>query len=157
MSKLDQLRVAKPCPASWSEMEGDDKVRFCSHCEQRVYNLTAMTRSEAEQLLASRSGRLCLRYYRRYDGRIMTRDCPKGAKRSRRNRVIMTGGLLAFLINLVAAVQPEPFWVTGKLATAEHTMGAIATTTPPKKQDQKKPKKGSTKKKPSIAIKEPEF
>src|ERR1044072_6223074 len=111
-------------------MKGDDKVRFCSHCQQQVYNLTAMSREEAEKLLASRS-RLCLRYYRRDDGRIMTRDCPKGVNRVRRQRIFMTGGLLAFLINLAIAAKPdgfEPGWTTGDVAInlpQEAVMGKV--------------------------------
>jgi hypothetical protein len=106
MSKLDHIRIAKPCPASWAEMEGDEKARHCTHCNLKVYNLTAMTRAEAEQLIATRDGRLCLRYYRRADGRIMTSDCPVGVRRTRSRRLAMSGGLLAFMINLALAIQP---------------------------------------------------
>lgn len=88
-------------------MVGDDKVRYCTHCNQRVYNLTAMTRDEAERLIADRDGRMCLRYYRRPDGRIMTSDCPVGTKEVRNRRILISGSLLAFLINLAMAAQPE--------------------------------------------------
>jgi hypothetical protein len=107
MSRLDHIRIAKPCPASWSEMEGDEKSRHCTHCNLRVYNLTAMTCAEAEQLIGTRDGRLCLRYYRRSDGRIMTSDCPVGKRRTLARRLAMSGGLLAFVINLAVAIQPS--------------------------------------------------
>jgi len=81
---LDQLRVAKPCPADWSEMVGDDRVRHCSLCKLNVYNLSEMSREEASQLLLNKEGRLCVRYFSRPDGKLMTKDCPKGVQSHRR-------------------------------------------------------------------------
>jgi hypothetical protein len=115
MSSLDRIRVAKPCPMAWSEMVGDEKTRFCTKCQHRVYNLTEMTSAEAERLLADREGRLCLRYFRRADGRIMTRDCPVGEKRANTQRKIMAVGLIGFLFSWVTGVQPVlgGGWTTG--------------------------------------------
>jgi hypothetical protein len=48
---LEQIEIASPCPADWTEMEGDDKVSFCKKCQKNVYNLSAMSRSEAESLV----------------------------------------------------------------------------------------------------------
>ena len=45
---LDQVRVASPCSASWDEMLGDERVRFCTSCEKNVFNLSAMSREETE-------------------------------------------------------------------------------------------------------------
>ena len=51
---LDQISVASPCNASWDEMLGDQRVRFCVSCEKNVYNLSAMPKDEAEALIAAR-------------------------------------------------------------------------------------------------------
>jgi hypothetical protein len=59
-------------------MSGDDRVRHCAECNLNVYNLSDLTRREAESLIASHEGRLCVRYYRRADGTILTRNCPPG-------------------------------------------------------------------------------
>lgn len=75
---LENIRVAAPCPASWERMSGDDRVRHCAECNLNVYNLSDLTRREAESLIASHEGRLCVRYYRRADGTILTRNCPPG-------------------------------------------------------------------------------
>jgi hypothetical protein len=76
--RLDTVQVAKPCPASWDEMKGDKKVRFCAHCRLNVFNLSAMDVEEAANLIAAQDGRLCVRFYRRRDGTILTQDCPVG-------------------------------------------------------------------------------
>ncbi|MEA2733933.1 MAG: hypothetical protein QOE14_384 [Humisphaera sp.] len=77
---LDVIDIAKPCPADWDEMRGDEQVRFCKHCSLNVYNLSAMSRAAAEQLVAEREGRVCVRFYRRLDGTVITRDCEGGWK-----------------------------------------------------------------------------
>ena len=81
---LDQVRVAAPCPANWNEMVGGDRVRYCRSCEKNVYNLSEMSRSEAEKLLQTHEGKMCVRYYRRTDGTIMTNNCPVGLRTIRK-------------------------------------------------------------------------
>ena len=75
---LSRVEIATPCTASWDAMEGSDRVRFCNKCNLNVYNLSAMNKKEAEQLIISNEGKLCARFYRRKDGTIITKDCPVG-------------------------------------------------------------------------------
>lgn len=57
---LDRARIASPCPVRWEEMVGDERTRFCARCSKTVYNLSEMTRLEAEALLlASASIHVC--------------------------------------------------------------------------------------------------
>ncbi|HJQ35263.1 MAG TPA: carboxypeptidase-like regulatory domain-containing protein [Pyrinomonadaceae bacterium] len=97
---LERLRVASPCPASWEAMEGDERVRFCRQCELHVYNLSAMTRAEAESLVARTEGRLCARLYRRADGTVLTSDCPRGLAAARRRVARSAGAALAAVLSL---------------------------------------------------------
>jgi len=75
---LRKIRVARPCPTSWSDMAGDGRVRFCGLCRKNVYNFSALTSQEALELLQSRAGTICGLLYRRTDGTIITSDCPVG-------------------------------------------------------------------------------
>src|SRR5262245_27345577 len=114
---LDNIRVASPCPASWEKMTGDDRVRHCQECKLNVYNLSEMTRIEAERLIANREGRMCVRFYRRVDGTILTRDCPRGLQAVVRRVSRLAGAALTALtsLNLSAIqgnVQPSPQKVT---------------------------------------------
>jgi hypothetical protein len=87
---LDQVKVASPCDRDWNEMLGDERVRYCLGCEKNVFNLSAMGREEAEALLRDRLGKeLCVRFYQRTDGTIMTEDCPVGVKRKRRKKLAL--------------------------------------------------------------------
>lgn len=79
-SMLSGVQIASPCPASWNAMEGSDKVRFCGQCKLNVYNLSAMSQSEAEKLIIEKEGRLCVRFFRRKDGTVITQDCPVGLR-----------------------------------------------------------------------------
>lgn len=82
-------------------MEGDERVRFCTHCDHQVYNISEMDRAEAEDLIANHSGRLCIRMYKRRDGRVMTKDCPVGVRLVRK-RMALRLSLGAFAIFTVA-------------------------------------------------------
>ena len=78
MKKLENIRIASPCHADWNEMTGDDQVRTCAACAKQVFNLSEMTRAEAEATIARRNGDLCARYYQRKDGTIILADCTIG-------------------------------------------------------------------------------
>jgi hypothetical protein len=45
-----------------------------------------MNREEAEAFLRQATGRVCVRYYQRHDGTVLTRDCPVGVGIVRRAR-----------------------------------------------------------------------
>jgi len=77
---LQQIAIAKPCPANWDEMTGDERARFCQHCQKNVYNLSTMTAQEAVELVRAKEGKLCVRFYRRRDGTMLTSDCPVGVR-----------------------------------------------------------------------------
>jgi len=104
---LKKVRVASPCPANWDHMEGDDRVRYCSLCRLNVYNLSDMPAGDAARLVSEREGRLCVRYFQRRDGSVLTRDCPVGIRAIRKRMansfacaiVLMLSGL-AYASNL---------------------------------------------------------
>lgn len=75
---LDSIKVASPCLADWDAMVGNNRQRHCGDCKLDVYNLSGMTKQEAENLIMSLEGRLCARFYRRADGTMITKDCPVG-------------------------------------------------------------------------------
>lgn len=112
---LESIHIASPCSAKWDDMVGDDRVRFCGHCEKNVYNIAGMSRAEAEGLLTSGSP-VCVRLFRRADGTVLTQDCPVGVRRKRRRRVLAAvavgGGLAAstagFGFTRMGAVEPPP-------------------------------------------------
>ena len=103
-SPLNNLRIASPCPANWDEMYGDGRKRFCGDCKLNVYNLSGMTREDAETLVTNAEGRLCVRYFQRADGTVITADCPVGwAKVKQRTRVYATA-VASMLIALFSGV-----------------------------------------------------
>lgn len=72
----EDVRIASPCPASWEKMRGDDRVRFCGTCEKNVYNLSDMSKRDAERLIREKEGDMCVQLHLRADGTIITDDCP---------------------------------------------------------------------------------
>jgi hypothetical protein len=92
-------------------MSGDDRARFCGRCSKHVYNLTAMTRREAEELVVRTEGKLCVRFYRRADGTMLTADCPVGVAALRRPVLLMGALAAAFLIATLGALTAGAFVV----------------------------------------------
>jgi hypothetical protein len=89
-------------------MEGTDRVRFCQSCAKNVYNLSAMSQSEAEQLITEAEGKLCVSFYRRADGTILTDNCSVGMKIVRRPFQWLLAGFIALLASGVAIFASEP-------------------------------------------------
>ncbi|MFI5105952.1 MAG: carboxypeptidase-like regulatory domain-containing protein [Terriglobales bacterium] len=103
---LSQLRVASRCPAKWEEMAGDERVRHCAECDLNVYNLSAMTERQVQQLVAeSRTAqrRLCARFYRRSDGTMITQDCPRGLRAAGLRVARMAAAILSALMSVSTA------------------------------------------------------
>jgi len=132
---LDRLEIASPCSADWSAMQGDDKRRFCSDCKLHVHDLSAMTTDEAMDVLrAAGQGRLCVRFHRRADGRVLTQDCPVGLRQKVRRAWARAAAMATSLWALASCsrapapvVSPE---LGGAVAPAGQWMGDVAT--PPK-------------------------
>ena len=84
-------------------MSGDNRVRFCDHCRQHVYNIEALARAEAVRLIEAREGRVCVRFHRRRDGTVVTADCWARLRAARRK------GALAFVSMLVVVGVAQVF------------------------------------------------
>jgi hypothetical protein len=67
---LDLVDIPQSCDKSWDEMIGDDILRFCSHCEKNIYNLSEMSARNAKKLLFQSNGRVCVRLQRNSDKKI---------------------------------------------------------------------------------------
>jgi hypothetical protein len=109
---LRNIRVASPCPAEWANMVGDERVRHCSECNLNVYNLSAMTESQIQELFADSGGkRLCTRFYRRADGTILTQDCPWSLRALTRKVSRLAAALLTAIMGATVAMarnKPRP-------------------------------------------------
>jgi hypothetical protein len=113
---LERIHIASPCPADWNAMVGDDRVRFCKKCQKNVYNLSAMPHAEAERLVSERESRMCVSFYKRTDGTVLTEDCPVGWRRalheSRRRTLLALTACFSLLISI--------FGFSGCTKTASH-------------------------------------
>ena len=137
---LSNVKIASPCKADWNEMIGNEQKRFCGQCKLNVYNLSGMSKVEAEKLLLNSEGRLCVRFYRRADGTVLTEDCPVGwqAVKRRASQVATAAfSLVAAVLGGLGMTSAFSSTSNGKnawLAFAnrnptlplERTMGAIA-------------------------------
>lgn len=122
-NRLDNVRVAAPCPADWDGMYGNERMRFCDQCQLNVYNLSEMSRADAERLIGQAEGRLCVRYYRRRDGSIITTNCPVGlrALKRRLSRVATAAAssILSFFAGIGIYQITTPRYTTGVMVVGD--------------------------------------
>ena len=118
---LPNIRIASPCTADWKAMapvdnEGE-RVRHCGQCDKHVYNLSHMTRDEAESLILAKQGNLCARYYQRKDGTILLKDCEVGVANGRKRKLIAAGAaaLLAGGAGAAYAMHHDTSVVSGQV------------------------------------------
>lgn len=94
---LPQIKIASPCHADWGKMTGDERSRFCASCQKNVYNISAMTSKEASDLIREKEGKLCVRYFLRRDGTILTQDCPVGLAAIRKQFLKIAAAFVSML------------------------------------------------------------
>lgn len=98
---LDAITIPTPCDVPWGEMRGDNRSRLCGQCQRQVFDLSAISSTEATELLRDPTNRPCVRLYRRPDGRVLTADCPVGLRarvwRGLRRRSAWVASLFAML------------------------------------------------------------
>jgi hypothetical protein len=95
-------------------MKGDDRARFCDECRLRVYDISRLTRREAEALISRTEGRICARLYRRADGTILTKDCPVGLRAVKRRLARAAGAALTALLSLAASAAGQTWTRAGR-------------------------------------------
>lgn len=99
---LNNVLIAKPCDIEWNRLPGNGAVRNCTHCERSVYNLSAMTKSEAEAFITEFGTSQCVSFYRKSDGTILTDDCPAGLRQIRNTARSSLHSLFRIIMSVIA-------------------------------------------------------
>ncbi len=74
-----------------------------------MHDLSRLTALEALRLVTEAESSVCVRLYRRSDGKVQTTDCTTGTERSRRRlRVLGAGAVLGGAAAVAVAAWPEP-------------------------------------------------
>src|SRR5437667_4265842 len=63
-----------------------------------------MSKFEAESLIARTEGRLCVRFYRRKDGSILTDNCPAGLRALKRRAFRIKRAVAASVLGFLAGI-----------------------------------------------------
>lgn len=103
-SPLNNVKIASPCSQDWNAMIGNERKRYCGECKLNVYNLSGMTETEAENLLQNSEGRLCVRFFRRADGSVLTQDCPVGWRAVKLRATKMATAFASLIFGLVGGL-----------------------------------------------------
>ncbi len=87
-----------PCSVDWDSMKGNDEVRLCGGCNKNVYNISAVSKKRAEEILSAPT-LPCLQIARAQDGRLIHDECPPWLK-PLRNSWRKTLGIAISLLTL---------------------------------------------------------
>jgi hypothetical protein len=121
---LDNIKIASPCSADWEAMIGNNRQRYCGECKLNVYNLSGMSRREAENLLMQSEGRVCVRYFRRSDGTVLTKDCPVGWQAVKKRMSRFWTATTSLLFTVLGGIGATSYLMQSK--HNENLMGKIA-------------------------------
>lgn len=124
---LNNVKIASPCSQDWNAMIGDNRKRYCGECKLNVFNLSGMSRAEAENLVMNAEGRLCVRFYKRADGSVITEDCPVGWARVKARTKVYATAVASLTFSFFGAIG-----LVGAFNKTRQTtlMGDIAVSTP---------------------------
>jgi hypothetical protein len=114
---LNNIKIASPCAANWEEMFGDERKRFCGECKLNVYNLSGISRREAENLILQSEGRLCVRFYKRADGSVLTKDCPVGWQAIKRNVSKTVTAFVSLLFAILSGIGLANYFAKSEINT----------------------------------------
>ncbi len=129
---LNHVKIASPCSVDWEDMIGNDRRRFCGQCELNVFNLSDMTQREAEALINQAEGRLCVRFFRRADGSILTKNCPVGLRAASQRLSRIATATLSAVVAFVAGTglyglaQALNGITKGRVMERQNVMGVMA-------------------------------
>lgn len=101
---LNNIKIASPCSADWNEMIGNERKRYCGDCKLNVYNLSEMTKAQAENLIIESEGNLCVRFYRRSDGTVLTQDCPVGWQKIKNRTKVFVTAAASIVFSFLGAI-----------------------------------------------------
>lgn len=135
-SPLNNLKVASPCSQDWKAMIGTERKRYCGDCKLNVYNLSGMSKTEAENLIGNAEGRMCVRFFQRADGTVLTQDCPVGWKAFKKRASVAATAFASLIFSLISGLGLAAMFNQSNKVT----MGEIVSYQPtPKKKPDTKP------------------
>lgn len=116
---VQPVRLALACSWTWDDKGTRDRVRYCGVCQTQVYNFEGMDNRQARAFVFERENLGEPKFFRRPDGKYMTKNCPI-ALAKRRRRILMTIGSLFIAIGAVACLVAFPPQVPiGSVASPE--------------------------------------
>ncbi|MCA1635491.1 MAG: ankyrin repeat domain-containing protein [Acidobacteria bacterium] len=100
---FDHLEIKSPCEADWDSMKGNERVRFCGHCQRSVNNLSELTPRQALELVVRSRGSLCLRVQRGPEANARAELPPEPLYKINRRVPRLAAGTFGAALGLYAA------------------------------------------------------
>ena len=89
------LRYTQPCSVAWEDLVGDDRRRYCSTCQQYVYNLEVLGPEDLVQTIKDTEGQFQGHLYGRpFDLKVVVTQPCKEANTNEECPHTLTGSSL---------------------------------------------------------------
>jgi hypothetical protein len=73
--KRSRPLVPNPCHEDWDKLTPEERGHFCTVCQTKVWDLSSLTKEEAEEFLRETEGDLCVSYEEK-GGEVVHREAP---------------------------------------------------------------------------------
>ncbi|MEK7725204.1 MAG: hypothetical protein AAB336_12690 [Acidobacteriota bacterium] len=93
---LKNFEVKNPCSINWRDMNGNEEIRHCDTCQQKVNNLSEMTKRKSLKILNQPNERVCVTYLQDENNQIITQTYLGNFKR---NLVKLGSAVLAIIFS----------------------------------------------------------
>ena len=80
--KISLLQIKEPCHKDWDQMSGDQRKRFCDHCQKHVHDISQMSQEKAMALISEAHAcgqSVCIRAERDARGRVRFKHAASAA------------------------------------------------------------------------------
>lgn len=102
LKRVETFRQSPPCAAPCEEASKKGRVAQCTQCPLLVYDFTDMDDAEAQKIVTKQEGKENAVFYKRKDGKFLTKPCPVAATRQRNTTIVIVSAVV--ILGSIAAL-----------------------------------------------------
>lgn len=106
------IEIPSPCAQAWDEMDAErganGAARFCNQCQEDVYDISSMTRREAEAFMEAHRWQVCVNYEIDDEGKIIYAPEPPSRWARQLDGALRLAAAAALVVPLSSACDEAP-------------------------------------------------
>jgi len=106
------IEIPSPCARAWDEMDAErganGAARFCNQCQEDVYDISSMTRREAQAFMEKHRWQVCVNYEVDEEGKIIYAPEPPSRWARQLEGALRLAAAAALVVPLASACDEAP-------------------------------------------------